>query len=131
MRTRTVVTAVMALLLMGLASVPWAGAQETPKEGESQLKPSDSYKVDFIVNELDSGKKINSRSYSMLLRAEALPKWTDRQHLRVGSRVPVPIGPGTNVQYQDVGMNIDCPPDADGERQGCRRYQLGILRGRG
>ena len=111
MRKRSVIVVALALFLMGCASLPWAAAQEPAKGKEDdQLKPTDSYKVEFTVNELDNGKKINSRSYSMLMRAEASPKWTDRQRLRVGSKVPVSIG-GTSaspVQYQDVGMNIDC-----------------------
>jgi hypothetical protein len=115
MRKRIVITAAMVLFLTSVAGIPWAAAQETPKEkeGEAQLKPSDSYKVDFTVNELDNGKKINSRSYSMLVRADALPKFTDTKRLRVGSRVPYSTSTGTdtatnNIQYQDVGMNIDC-----------------------
>lgn len=63
------------------------------------------------MNELDGGKKINSRSYLILLRAEALPRWIDRQLLRVGSRVPYATGTGAGsntIQYQDVAMNIDC-----------------------
>jgi len=111
MRKRIVTTLALALFLAGSACLPWAAAQETSKEGEAQLKSSDSYKVDLTVNELDGGKKINSRSYLILLRAESLPKWTDRQRLRVGSRIPYSTGtgPGNNtIQYQDVGMNIDC-----------------------
>jgi hypothetical protein len=68
--------------------------------------------MELTINELDDGKRINSRGYSMLLRADAFPKWTDRQHLRVGSRVPISTSTGTgmatnSIQYQDVGMNID------------------------
>jgi hypothetical protein len=97
----------MALFLTGFASLPWASAQEAAKEGETQLKPADSYHVEFTVNELDSGKKINSRSYSMLLRAQGFPHWTDWKRLRVGSKIP--IRSGTNqFQYMDVGMDIDC-----------------------
>jgi hypothetical protein len=109
MRKRIVTTVALALFLTCVASLPSAAAQEAAKESEAQLKPADSYKVEFTVNELENGKKINSRSYSMLLRAVAVPKWTDRQGLRVGSKVPIATGTGTNsFQYQDVGMNIDC-----------------------
>jgi hypothetical protein len=107
MRKRIVFTVALALFLTGAASLPWAAAQETAKQGEPQVKPSDSYKVEFTVNEMDSGKKINSRSYMMLLRAEPVPKWTDRQQLRVGTRVPIANEPD-KFQYQSVGMNIDC-----------------------
>lgn len=110
MRKRIVFTVALALFLTGAASLPWAAAQETAKQSEPQVKPSDSYKVEFTVNEMDSGKKINSRSYMMLLRAEPVPKFTDTKRLRVGSRVPYATGTGSasSFQYQDVGMNIDC-----------------------
>jgi hypothetical protein len=111
MRKRNVIVVALALFLMGCASLPLAAAQDTAKgkEEEVQLKPTDSYKVEFTVNEMDNGKKINSRSYLMLARADALPKWTNRQQLRVGSKVPIPVGTGTGVvQYQDVVMYIDC-----------------------
>lgn len=112
MRKKIATTVTLALFLTGVACLAQT-AQETTKEAETQLKPSVSYKLEFTVSELDNGKKINSRAYSMLMRAEALPKFTDMQRLRVGSRVPysTSTGPGTTtnaIQFQDVGMNIDC-----------------------
>ncbi len=110
MRGKLVLTVVLALSLAAIASLPWAAAQGTPKEKESeaQLKPTDSYKVEFTLKEMENGKSINSRSYLMLVRADAIPKFTDTKRLRVGSRVPVSTGVGNAIQYQDVGMNIDC-----------------------
>ena len=113
MRTKSLFTLALALLLTGIAWLPQTVGQEAPKEGEAQLKPSDSYKVEFTVSELDSGKKFNSRSYSMLIRAEAIPKFTDVKTLRIGSKVPYSTSTVTGsfsnaIQYQDVGMNIDC-----------------------
>ena len=108
MQKKIVMTVAVALLLAGVASVSRSSGQETAKnESEAQLKSADTYKVEFAVNETENGKKINSRSYLMLLRAEALPKWSERQHLRVGSRVPYSYEAG-KYNYQDVGMNIDC-----------------------
>ncbi len=99
----------LALVLTCLTCLPRAAAQEPAKEGETQVKPADSYKVEFTVNELDKGKKINSRSYSMQIRADAPLKWTDTKRLRVGSKVPYSTGTGSNsFSYMDVGMDIDC-----------------------
>jgi hypothetical protein len=97
----------LALFLTPFASLPWAAAQESAKQSDAQITPADSYKVEFTINELDSGKKINSRSYSMLVRAEAIPKWTEMKQLRATSRVPYSTG-STSFQFQEVGMNIDC-----------------------
>jgi hypothetical protein len=114
MRERIVTAVALALFLTGAASPPWAAAQEkaapvesTAKENETLLKSADSYKMDFTVNELENGKQINSRSYFMLLRADAIAKSNPMSHLRVGTRVPVATG-GGSFQYQDVGMRIDC-----------------------
>jgi hypothetical protein len=107
MQKKIVTIVALALFLTGVACLPWAKAQETAKQSEAQLTPADSYKVEFTVNEMENGKKINSRSYLMLLRAEALPKWTETQRLRVSSRVPFGEDPN-KVQFQTLGMDIDC-----------------------
>lgn len=106
MRKRIVTTVALTLFLASMACLPWAGAQEPAKQSEAQSKPTDSYKVEFTVNELDNGKKINSRSYSMEIGGDAPLKWTDMRHLRVGSRIPVYSS--NQFQYHDIGMDIDC-----------------------
>jgi hypothetical protein len=107
MRKRIVTTAALALFLAGVACLPWAAAQEPAKQTEAQPIPTDSYKVEFTVNELDDGKKINSRSYSMQMGAAVPLHWTNLRQVRVGSRVPVAVEAG-KFQYEDVGMSIDC-----------------------
>ncbi|HTS68688.1 MAG TPA: hypothetical protein VMO17_06865 [Terriglobia bacterium] len=107
MRKKVLITFTLVLLVMSVAGVPWAGAQEPAKQSEPQLKPADTYKVEFTVNELDNGKKINARVYSMQIRAEAVPRFSDMKRLRVGTRVPISTG-HDQFQYMDVGMNIDC-----------------------
>jgi len=110
MPERIAINLFTALFIATVSPLSPAVAQAPGVEAGNQLRAADSYKVEFAVNEIENGKKINSRSYMMLLRAERpepLPKWTDRQHLRVGSRVPYATA-GDSFQYQDVGMNIDC-----------------------
>jgi hypothetical protein len=106
---------------MLLIMSPFSAGQDDGKEhGDSgakasATKPTAAYQVEFKLNEIEDGKRINSRSYSMLAQGGgALDK------LRIGARVPVPVGswhagPGeanlpVNSQYQylDAGMNIDC-----------------------
>lgn len=107
MRKKFVITAALCLFVTSLASIPLAAAQETAKQSEDQLKPTGSFKVEFMVNEFDNGKKINSRSYSMRLNASTLPQWTVWQQIRVGSRVPLSVEAG-KFEYVDIGMDIDC-----------------------
>ena len=53
----------------------------------------------FSMSELENGKKINSRHYSMNLTAGSA------NEVKIGTRVPVATG-GSGWQYMDVGTNI-------------------------
>jgi len=114
MQKRIVTALTLVLVLAGATCVWGAAAQESAKEEVPQLKSIDSYNVEFTVNELDNGKKINSRTYSMQIPNIPLPRlapgsppWTEWKRLRVGSQVPIPAGE-KGFTYKDVGMDIDC-----------------------
>ena len=106
---RIKIYAVLLGTILGLVGlIPGVTAQEdkakpeesTPKTAAS--RSSSAYRLEFALSEFEDGKKINTRSYSMLAQAGgALSK------LRIGLRVPVAIA-NTQFQYMDVGMNIDC-----------------------
>jgi len=64
-------------------------------------KPVHAYRLDFSVNELEDGKKINTRQYSLNLNAD------DANEIKIGTRVPVDAG-HDNFQYIDVGTSIWC-----------------------
>lgn len=82
---------------------------------------SEAYKVEYVFSEWQDNKKINARTYTILVRQ------MDKSSLRLGSRVPIAVGSfmagsakenpiPTQFQYLDVGMNIDClvePLDSD------------------
>jgi len=71
-----------------------------------------AYRLDFAISEFESGKKVNTRNYVMLIQQD------HKGQFRVGSRVPVVTGSfspstsnatvNTQFQYLDVGVNIDC-----------------------
>jgi hypothetical protein len=63
------------------------------------------YRLEFVVQEVEGGKVVNSRSFSMLMAAEH-----GRSAIRAGAKMPYSQGSPTNatVQYLDVGLNIDC-----------------------
>ncbi len=91
------------ILLVSLClSVLSSHAQEqtTPKAatGASQ-KPVSAYRLDFSVNELEDGKKVNTRQYSMNLNTD------DADTIKIGTRVPVEAKQG-EFTYIDVGTNI-------------------------
>jgi hypothetical protein len=77
-----------------------AEAKAQPR-ADAEEKPVHAYRLDFSVNELEDGKKVNTRQYSLNLNAE------DANEIKIGTRVPVESGQG-NFQYLDVGTNIWC-----------------------
>ncbi len=76
-------------------------ASNPPAKAEAQEapKPVEAYRLDFSVNELEDGKRINSRQYSMNLNGN------DSNEVKIGTRVPVEAKQG-EFQYLDVGTNI-------------------------
>jgi hypothetical protein len=78
-------------------------AQESGDSSKSTTlessKPVEAYRLDFSVNELEDGKKINTRQYSMNLNAN------DANEIKIGTRIPVEPKAG-EFQYIDVGTNI-------------------------
>lgn len=90
------------LLILGLASV--MAAQETPKHVQK------IYKVVFLLYEVEDGKKINERTYTVPVNS--VDGNTRDSSIRVGTRVPVATattaGDNTVFQYLDVGLNIEC-----------------------
>ena len=106
----------LLLLVAGVAS-----AQEqkeevkvSPSQQASQavhpLPARETYRLDYTITEMEDGKKLNARTYSVMCEDEGSQT---RGVLKVGSRIPVTTGapsPGgspANFQYLDVGMNID------------------------
>jgi len=75
-----------------------AKAQPRP---DAEEKPVHAYRLDFSVNELEDGKKVNTRQYSLNLNAD------DANEIKIGTRVPVEAG-HEQFQYIDVGTSIWC-----------------------
>jgi hypothetical protein len=111
----------MNLLL--LCSMPWgaafslsaAHAQEAKEKpsGEAAVSPIAVYRMEYTVREIEKGKPVNTRGYVLMTRAGRGPQ--DSAGFHVGSRVPIvtasspkPEGASTPVQYEEIGMNIQC-----------------------
>jgi hypothetical protein len=96
---------VLFALVMGIfvcAIQPLANAQDTkeaPKPPERQLI---AYRLDFSINELAEGKKINSRHYSMNVASQ---NGSAFENLKIGSRVPITSEQG-KFEYLDLGTSI-------------------------
>lgn len=99
---RKVAIAFARLLVISLCwSTPVSRAQEqapakSPVESEKSVN---AYRLDFTINEIEDGKKINARQYTMNLNAG------DANTLKIGTRVPAETKQG-EFQYIDVGTSI-------------------------
>jgi hypothetical protein len=94
---KTAVAAAMILVLM-VGGSHNAAAQQAELEKKAE-KPLNAYRLDFSVNELEDGKKINTRQYALNLNSDS------GNELKIGTRVPVESKPG-EFQYLDVGTSI-------------------------
>lgn len=93
MRTkRLAITALVALLLMVPAAAQEAGRPMPPD-------PNASYKLDYTIYELEDGKRVNSRTYTLLADDGG------GASTKMGMRVPLHTDKG--VQYMDVGLHIE------------------------
>ena len=92
------------VIAAALGLPPAGGAQETAKDQRTSdvAKPDRSvYRLEFTVREVEEGKRLNSRTYIMHVQDGS------NGMIRVGSRIPYNNGKD-QVQYFDVGINIDC-----------------------
>jgi hypothetical protein len=100
MLKKIIVTAVwISILMAGGVAIARAQDPTASKPASEAEKATNAYRLDFSVNEIEEGKKINTRQYSMNLNAE------DANEIKIGTRVPVEAKQG-EFQYLDVGTNI-------------------------
>lgn len=99
MLNRTVLSLFLFVMMAG------TGFTQTSEAAKS-AEPLKFYKLEFTVKEVEGGKVVNTRSYSMTVAAD---RRDSSSSIRTGTRVPVPIGASkTQYQYFDLGVNIDC-----------------------
>lgn len=79
-------------------------AQDAPRASAvlAQAQPLRTYKLDFSINELDGGKKVDSRQYSMVMNNFGRPG-----DVRAGTRVPAGVKSDGTVEYLDVNTSIN------------------------
>ncbi len=99
MRTRTFLLALALVAAIG-GTTQLIQAQEQAPQQEWIV----AYRLDFAIHELEDGKKINARHYSMNLSIGPSNAGPSKE-LKIGTRVPVEAEQG-KFQYLDVGTNI-------------------------
>ena len=116
MRTRLVHFITVALLLTVASKL--AISQESPAKQAADVNakttqlatpaPKHYYKLNFVLRETDDGKFLNQRAFTLNISAEPAhvggipPEWWN---VRSGTRVPV--SGSKDINYLDVGVNLD------------------------
>lgn len=100
-KTTLVVVLAAAIIVTAGRSV-WAQGSGTSKTAGEEEKTPGAYRLDFLLSELEDGKKINTRQYSMNVKSP------DSNEMKIGTRVPVEVNKQGEFQYLDVGTNIWC-----------------------
>ncbi len=109
-RYAAVAAILIALLIACCLGLP-AQEQQNPAPNPAprpEPKLTNWYKVELTLNELEDGKKTNTRTYTM----EAEENGSSAV-MKLGDRVPVATGVTaggnpTSFQYIEVGLNITC-----------------------
>lgn len=66
---------------------------------ETRKMPVEAYRLDFSLDEMEMGKKVNTRRYSMNLTTGS------SDEIKIGSRVPISTSPPRRDPAQDVLVN--------------------------
>jgi hypothetical protein len=107
----------MKNLLMLMIVFVAAGSLTAQEDAKKKQERSDNdaivkkaaiptYKMAFSIYELQDGKKINQRDYSLLVEANGRGANT----LKIGTKVPIDAGNG-GMTYADVGFEMRCSAD--------------------
>jgi hypothetical protein len=96
---RKILLAVLVTFFLGAGVELRQARAQAPANSSSTNKSTTAYRLDFSIIEMEDGKKINSRQYSMNI----LPDGSNE--VKIGMRVPVQSGQDS-WQYLDVGTNI-------------------------
>lgn len=80
------------------------------QQKDEAAKTLRAYRVDYALVEMQDGKRLNTRNYTVLIEEEERGNYSAAS-IRVGTRVPLTTankdGQPT-MSYMDVGLNIDC-----------------------
>jgi hypothetical protein len=63
------------------------------------------YKLDFVVKDMEGGKVITARNYSVIVESPTMAG--SMNQIRAGSKVTISTSPSTSTTI-DIGTNIEC-----------------------
>jgi hypothetical protein len=109
-KTGTLAAASMAALFfwVATAAAPAQDAARPKAETTPQAQtPPHSYRLDYTLTELEDGKKIDSRQYSISTGGGTQSERAWQGQVKIGTRVPVVMKSDGTIEYVDVGTKIN------------------------
>ncbi len=108
MRKFTLVNLVLILLGLALFAAPVRAQESKASESKpAETKPQPEahyYRLEFVLKELgDDGRVLNSRTYNTDVATGGR-----FSQVRAGTKIPVRTNDKNEIQYLDLGVNIDC-----------------------
>ena len=98
---------ILALATSLGAQPPAKGSAEQPKKDPAETQdakpPENFYKLSFVLYELEDGKRVNQRDYTMIAKANVNPA----PSIRISTRVPI-YSEEKKMQYIDAGLTLNC-----------------------
>lgn len=96
-----------ALSTVSLVTPAWAQEPNAARQSASpQVEAgSHAYRLDYTLAELENGKRVDSRHYSMDVGGGDQAQ-RSIGHVEIGTRVPIESKSDGTVQYMDVGTKI-------------------------
>jgi hypothetical protein len=101
---------VFILMILAVGTLP---GQDVAKNQETTTKKDSSegfktpfvptYRIAFSVYELQEGKRINQRDFSLMMNADG----SAGNKLKIGTKIPLDIGEN-KITYTDVGFDMEC-----------------------
>jgi hypothetical protein len=96
------------MLLVAVAALAQEKTENKPTARNDFTWARSPYRLDFAVKELEDGKVMNTRTYSLVMQS-AEERGRSFGEVRAGSRVPVSTTNKegqSSIQYMDVGVKI-------------------------
>jgi len=106
MRKSVLINAVLIMLCLSVFAVPAAPQDAKSPEAQTSAPRTEAhyYRLEFVLKELDGdGRVINSRTYHTGVSTDGRTSY-----VRAGTKIPIRVNDKDNIQYLDVGVNIDC-----------------------
>ncbi len=104
-KTTLVIISALLFMIATFGAVKTVRAQDNSKPSSAKEDSVDAYRLDLSFNELEDGKKLNTRHYSIDLTGGR------PDEIKIGTRIPVATaqsGRGEDqYQYIDIGTRIE------------------------